>query len=450
MPSKIQPRPIPLVAVSLASRHHLDSDHPDLPPPYDSHRQHHSSEDSLQLTTASNADQTEAVLHLSRTLVSPIRPLPSPPSSWLYKMIYSITHTRRTATRLYHLLSQPGEILKEIQVYVRLHSLLSQHHVPLQHSKLQHHQGKSIQQLTEEQDCDEDDPDMMNGTATEMVLVSMLNTRSCDRMQERPSPDWTDHAYESCGDNDGIRDPDFSTATADNDPSRRRIDLYPNPFGTNVGYDYAPEDDEDWLGRGEHRSEEGATRSNSVRMTSPRFSTSYYSRIPEFSTAPSSLGPAMDPRQFENDVAVTGAGVSAGGQENHWPSSSIFDIPRGTRLQPTSLFDSSRASSFRSSSPAPSAITISTASFVERPSTQSEQEMFTERREDHYDSLGSHSSHSSDGRNKPTDSGFFPTVSDSHWPRLETGFGAQSSVMDPHRLATAGLSLPPIAVVADQ
>ncbi|KAG0374230.1 hypothetical protein BGX24_010660 [Mortierella sp. AD032] len=318
-----QARAIPLVTVSLARGHlrqtqlasinnndstmnqaeaeqdldqgrHQYHNH-DHPPSYDSitSSRAESRAESLQesrLASPSNAALTEAVLHLSRTLVSsaPTKPRlqsTAPTSSWLFMMIYSWTHTQKTATRLYHILTTPSSLLQHI------HGQNDQIH------QQQKKQRKSIQQLTEEQDMMEDDPDMRFGAVTEMVSVSMMNTRSVASMadESRHSSQTQDPLeWSTMPEGDDVREDSAMPRKP-----KRRIEAYPNPFAPADSDTESQEDDEGWFGRGEACSEDGVTKTNSVRLTSPTFSHTFRGRIPEFTT--SSLGPAMDPRQFETE-----------------------------------------------------------------------------------------------------------------------------------------------------
>ncbi|KAF9113605.1 hypothetical protein BGX27_001195 [Mortierella sp. AM989] len=316
-----QARAIPLVTVSLASRHHQtrlandierstiqSQDHSQedqecnsqgQPPSYDSIHQRGSSSSAEVVTQSpSNKDLTEAVLHLSRTLVSTSTAIPkhSTGSSWLFMMIYSWTHTQQTATHLYHILTKPSTFLKEIR---------SQNdQTQLQQYK---RQRKSIQQMTEEQDMMEDDPDMLNN-ATEMISVNMMNTRSVASMEESlPDDPQEQEAHGDSSDDD---------LTIPGKP-RRKIDKYTNPFGTGVNSEDELEDDEGWLGMGEERSEDGYTKTNSVLLTSTALSDSLSRRAPEFPS--SSLGLAMDPRQFENEANIP---------STSFPKPSLFNTPR--------------------------------------------------------------------------------------------------------------------------
>ncbi|KAG0057635.1 hypothetical protein BGZ83_007008 [Gryganskiella cystojenkinii] len=244
-------------------------------------RQQHHQQQHQQLVTASpsDADVTDAVLHLSRTLVSntakandsqsksSLSSTPSSSSSWVYMMLYSWTQTAQTATRLFHILTtQPSNLLKEIQGQNEQALLSQQRRQP----------RKSIQQLTEEEDRMEDDPDMINGTATEMVSVSMMNTRTVAGMAESLSEQDTE---------------------MQDRPGIRKIEQYQNPFAPAIAGTDEQEDDEGWLGRGDLRSESGATKSNSVRLTSTKLTVER--ALPNFNHRPSSLGAAMDPHQFE-------------------------------------------------------------------------------------------------------------------------------------------------------
>jgi len=210
-------------------------------------------------------------------------------------VIYSWTQTHRAATKLYHILTHPSTLLKEIQ---------GQNEQALQQQKKQR---KSIQQQTEEQDRMEDDPDMVDSGATEMMPVSMLNTRSIAAMEESLPEGGTQDEMDDSSDD--------SVAPG---KLKRKIDRYPNPFGPNVSDMDEQEDDEGWLGSGAECSEDGKTKSNSVRLTTPKLSQNHNRRIPDFSIP--SLGPAMDPGQFENtDPPSHFSTISA---------ASIFNTPR--------------------------------------------------------------------------------------------------------------------------
>ncbi|KAF9429595.1 hypothetical protein BGZ94_010183 [Podila epigama] len=321
---------IPLVTISLASGHlhqtrlanmsTLEQDtlsNSDPPPAYDSltltsttttttssdsaQAQDNNQNALVNLATPSNADLTDAVLHLSRTLVSSAKSIPPPPtSSWFFMMLYNWTHTQRTATQLYHIITQPVNILKELR-------LQHQQQQQLQQKKSR----KSIQQQTEEQDMMEDDPDMLNGTATEMMPVSMLNTRkvlhnddvtiSRSRRGDKVDDGRLDHHDGMHLDYDGA-DNTLETRNKRRKQPRRRIERYRNPFGSNVRSDDELEDDEGWLGRGEACSEYGQTKTNSVRLTSTaRHLAIAQHRKPIDFTSPSSLAMAMDPNQFHMD-----------------------------------------------------------------------------------------------------------------------------------------------------
>ncbi|KAK3818001.1 MAG: hypothetical protein JOS17DRAFT_778310 [Linnemannia elongata] len=321
-----QARAIPLVTVSLARGHlrqtrlassttisndnnqsateqDLDQDHDrhqnhnnsnngDHPPSYDSITTSSSASsrttgaESLQesrLAAPSNAALTEAVLHLSRTLVTPVPPSPRPQPSWLFMMIYSWTHTQKTATRLYHILTKPSTLL---------------HHIQGQNDQVHHKkQRKSIQQITDEQDRMEDDPDMRFGAATEMVPVSMMNTRSTASMADEALPLSSQDPMQLSS--SSLLGDDFTDDSALPRKPKRRIESYSNPFAPPVNDMEPQEDDEGWLGMGEECSVDGVTKTNSVRLTSPTFPQAFRGRIPEFTT--SSLGPAMDPHQFESE-----------------------------------------------------------------------------------------------------------------------------------------------------
>jgi len=341
MPSRFevrgQARAIPLVTVSLTSGHlrthvaNMSSNHSypsnqDQPPSYDTLSVHNQTNDSsthsqeAQLATASpsNAELTDAVLHLSRTLVS-AKPIPPPPtSSWFFMMIYSWTHTQRTATRLYHILAKPSTLLKELRNGELLHQ---------QPKK----QRKSIQQMTEEQDMIEDDPDMTSESATEMMPVSMLNTRKVLENDDTLFSESRNSSGE--GGMEGLMN-----ENDDGTPRKpkRRIEQYGNPFGPNITDE--PEDDEGWLGRGEACSEWGETKTNSVRLTSTArlLATANHRRQVDFST-PTSLGAAMDPRQFDMDDTPA----------NTSPSSSFSLSP--TMSSSGSSFTSTSESIFNSS-----------------------------------------------------------------------------------------------------
>ncbi|KAF9133490.1 hypothetical protein BGW39_009680 [Mortierella sp. 14UC] len=356
--ARTQARAIPLVTVSLArsqlrqsrfaalnnmnqstaeqdldqnqGRHQSQNHNGDQPPSYDSVSSSttsttttttttHATSESLQesrLASPSNAALTEAVLHLSRTLVSSgptkPRPRPAPTSSWLFMMIYSWTHTQKAATRLYHILTAPSSLLQHIQ------DQNDQIH------QQQKKQRKSIQQLTEEQDRMEDDPDMRFGAVTEMVPVSMMNTRSVASMADESLPSsQTQDPLEL----PMLRGDDLNEDSTLPRKPKRRIESYSNPFAPTDSDTEPQEDDEGWLGRGEDCSEDGVTKTNSVRLTSPTFSHTFRGRIPEFAT--SSLGPAMDPRQFESDSYNNNTSRSAALPVPAFSTSSLFDRSTG-------------------------------------------------------------------------------------------------------------------------
>ncbi|KAF9291564.1 hypothetical protein BGZ68_003502 [Mortierella alpina] len=98
----------------------------------------------------------------------------------------------------------------------------------------------------------DDDPDMVNSGATEMVPVSMLNTRSIAAMEESLPEDGTQDEMD-----------DSSDDSIGPGKLKRKIDRYPNPFGPNVSDMDEQEDDEGWLGSGADCSENGETKSNS-------------------------------------------------------------------------------------------------------------------------------------------------------------------------------------------
>ncbi|KAF9141090.1 hypothetical protein BG015_001409 [Linnemannia schmuckeri] len=256
-------------------------------------------------------------------------------------MIYSWTHTQKTATRIYHILTKPSSLLQHIQG---------------QNDQVHHKkQRKSIQQITEEQDRMEDDPDMRFGTVTEMVPVSMMNTRSVASMVDEalsPSQDPMELSSSSLlGDN-------FTEDSALPRKPKRRIESYSNPFAPTVNHMDPQEDDEGWLGMGEDCSVDGVTKTNSVRLTSPTFSQASRGRIPEFTT--SSLGPAMDPRQFENESSPRSGELSV----PSFSTSSIFNHSTGVTFERpssrASVTSQSTASNYATPpssmvSPAPSA-----------------------------------------------------------------------------------------------
>ncbi|KAG9322695.1 hypothetical protein KVV02_008272 [Mortierella alpina] len=329
-----QARAIPLVTVSLAraqvrqsraaitssygqpvdqQRQSNDNENDEQPPPYEHsprNSSHHSGTplssnysngagqgDQLSERYPNSGIRTEAVLNLSRSLVSASKSVQQPPpaSSWLVMVIYSWTQTHRAATKLYHILTHPSTLLKEIQ---------GQNELSLQQQKKQR---KSIQQQTEEQDRLDDDPDMVDSGATEMVPVSMLNTRSIAAMEESLPEDGTQDEMD-----------DSSDDSVSPGKLKRKIDRYPNPFGPNVSDMDEQEDDEGWLGSGADCSEYGETKSNSVRLTTPKLSQNHNRRIPDFSIP--SLGPAMDPGQFE--------GVEPHSHLSTLSAASIFNTPR--------------------------------------------------------------------------------------------------------------------------
>ncbi|KAG0333887.1 hypothetical protein BG000_008804 [Podila horticola] len=398
MPSRFevrgQARAIPLVTVSLASghlrtrvanmnaNHSHNSDGQDQPPSYDTLSVHNQSIDSstdpqeTQLATASpsNADLTDAVLHLSRTLVSATKPIPPPPtSSWFFMMIYSWTHTQRTATRLYHILAKPSTLLKELRSGELLHQ---------QPKK----QRKSIQQMTEEQDMMEDDPDMTSESATEMMPVSMLNTRKVLDNDDTLFSESRNSVSGDGGDMEGLMN-----ENDDGTPRKpkRRIDRYSNPFGPNVTDEL--EDDEGWLGRGEVCSEWGETKTNSVRLTSTArlLATANHRRQVDFST-PTSLGAAMDPRQFDMDDTPANTSpsssfslsptMSSSGSSFTSTSESLFNSSTGATFnRPSSAAARVRySSSARSLAPSTViAASAATSTSVSNPSSSAEQERHT-------------------------------------------------------------------------
>ncbi|KAG0255265.1 hypothetical protein BG011_005228 [Mortierella polycephala] len=328
--------------------HRPDHEQGDRPPPYEAALQesnshsHHSH--CLVTTSPSNADLSEAALHLSRTLVSATKHTPQPPpkTSWVFMMIYNWTHTHRAATRLYHILTNPRMLFKEIQG----------HNEHLQNMM----QRQSIQQLTEEQDRMDDDPDMLDDTATEMVPVSMMNIRSAANMEDSLPED-----PESLEGHD-----DSSDDSASPRKLKRRIDHYPNPFGSNISSMDEQEDDEGWFGRGEECSENGETKTNSVRLSTPTQPHSIRRPIPDFAT--SSLGYAMNPGQFENTTDK-----QAGSRLSTLSTTSIFNTPTGARFNQPS-FNSSPTAELTSRSAARLAITTSITSDKQTPSQLSEGE----------------------------------------------------------------------------
>ncbi|KAF8927130.1 hypothetical protein EDD21DRAFT_415726 [Dissophora ornata] len=352
-------RAIPLVTVSLASgsfhqtrladnigrstspdnRHHDNDEHTheDHPPPYeavfssnpmtsDSSNNSNTSNTSNEVATASpsNQDLTEAVIHLSRTLVSTPKAVPRPTSTWVFMMIYSWTHTQQTATRILNILTKPSTFLKEIQ---------GQNDQALVPQEMKHR--KSIQQMTEEQDMEEDDPDMLNG-ATEMMPVSMMNIRSVATMEESLPEDPEAQSVQGDSSDDESITPG---------KPRRRIDQYSNPFGTGVSSEDDPEDEEE--------EEDGHSKTNSVRLTSQKLS---QRRIPDFST--SALGPAMDPRQYESGDdarSTTAPSISS------FSTGSLFNTPRNATLnRPASTYSRTSYSS-EADFLSPSTISNSTA-----------------------------------------------------------------------------------------
>ncbi|KAG0335593.1 hypothetical protein BG004_008394 [Podila humilis] len=365
MPSRFETRAharaIPLVTVTLAnghlrqSRNHNNSNnisHRDQPPSYDTlsihssesseqqqqqrqqQQQQHEYDSQVATHSPSNADLTEAVLHLSRTLAKSVPP--SPPSSWFLMMVYSWSHnTRETATRLYHILAQPSTLFKELSGATAIVASSGTNR-DLLIKQQQQQPRKSIQQMTEEQDRMDDDPDMTR--ATELVPVSMSNTRKTllnddsnrkkirrrrkrielaggrrqggdrgGRGGGRSYEDSFDDEEEGGDDDEQEEDNDGSMdidghSTGPKKP-KRRMERYSNPFGSNTSNTEALEDDEGWLGRGEECSEWGQTKSNSVRLvsTARMLSTTNHRRQVDYSTPTSSLGQAMYPQQYGMD-----------------------------------------------------------------------------------------------------------------------------------------------------
>ncbi|KAG0231113.1 hypothetical protein B0O80DRAFT_435322 [Mortierella sp. GBAus27b] len=276
-------RAVPLVTISLARGHlrqtrladnverptsRTPRTHPtegDHPPPYDVVPPIHT-ENNNEVATVSpnNEDIAQAVLHLSRTLVSTPKAHPRRPTSFMFMVIYSWTQTQQTALRLYHVLSKPSSLLRSIR------GQDDQALVP-QHRK----QRKGIHQQADEEDWDD-----LNG-ATEMVPVSMTNVRKTASMEES----LPEHP----------EDPDMHELSSDDDSTaprkpKRHIGGYRNPFGPGVSSDDEVEDDELWFGREDRWLENGRTKSNSVRLKSQTNDRG----IPDFST-PS----LMDPQQSE-------------------------------------------------------------------------------------------------------------------------------------------------------
>ncbi|KAF9203841.1 hypothetical protein BGZ49_005994 [Haplosporangium sp. Z 27] len=362
-----QARAIPLVTVSLASGHlrqtrlandinssnnhsqardHDQGERQEQPPSYDSIQQGVSNNNTeIATPSPSNKDLTDAVLHLSRTLVSASTEIPKR-SSWLFMMIYSWTRTQQTTTQLYHILSKPTTFLKGIRG--------QNENTQLQQYK---RQRKSIQQMTEEQDMMEDDPDMLYN-ATEMIPVTMMNTRNVASMEESlpEDPQEQDSHVDSSDDDSAIpRKP------------KRRIDKYRNPFGSGVNSEDELEDDEGWLGRGDERSEDGYTKTNSVLLTSTKLSHSLAKRAPEFLTP--SLGPAMDPRQFEAERIKTGTSQISS------PTQSLFNTPRSSIVGKPSSKTSQ--TTYATDAGISSSLTVSTLS--EPPYTSENQQQQLER-----------------------------------------------------------------------
>ncbi|KAF9999185.1 hypothetical protein BGZ80_011379 [Entomortierella chlamydospora] len=347
-----QARAIPLVTVSLASGHlrqtrlandidgsatrsrtqdhsHGDQDdnRQDHPPPYDSVNQSTVNGNAEVATQSpSNKDLTEAVLHLSRTLVSTSSSIPKHPShSWLFMMIYSWTRTQQTTAHLYHFFSKPVAVLKGIKG--------QNDQTQLQQYK---RQRKSIQQMTEEQDMMEDDPDMLN--ATEMIPVNMMNTRSVASMEESlPDDPQEQDVYGYSSDDD---------PTIPRKPKRR---IYTNPFGSGVTSEDELEDDEGWYGH---------TKSNSVLLTSTKLSHSLSKSSSEPPT--SSLGPAMDPRQFESEGARTDT------LQTSFPTPSLFNTPRSVTKASRTMYSADPGTS--------SSLTTSAASETSRDAIEQQQQ----------------------------------------------------------------------------
>jgi len=296
-------RAIPLVTISFARGHSRqtrltddidrtagspsspNSTEEDCPPSYDAALQSNTRGNEVATASPSNEDLTQAVLNLSRTLVSTSRTLPpTSTSTFMYMMIYSWKQTQQTAWRFYHILSKPSSLLQAIRGQDDL--------APVQSRK----QRKSIQQLTDEADRLEEDLDILDG-ATEMVPVSMMNSRGTATMEEslpeHPGIPGT-HGHLNDGD---------STTRKPN----RQIEQYHNPFIPSVPSEDEQEDDEEWS--------ESEEKTNSVRLTSRKLSYATGRRIPDFT---SSLGPAMDPRQFRGDESSSSS------------VSSLFSTPTST------------------------------------------------------------------------------------------------------------------------
>ncbi|KAG0310144.1 hypothetical protein BGZ99_000637 [Dissophora globulifera] len=242
-------------------------------------------------------------------------------------MIYSWTHTQRTATRLLHILSKPTSFLRDVQDQ-------NEQALILQQKK----QRRSVQQITEEQDRLEDDPNMTG--ATELMPVSMMNTRSVATMEESLPED--PEAQSVLADTSDDEDSSLPRKP------KRRMDRYSNPFGTGVSSDDELEDDEGWFGRGDERSENGHHKTDSVLLTTPAKLTLHMNRnsnnnnnnnnkIPDFPI--SSLGAAMDPHQFENssrdhhhNVDNSNNITRSSSSLSTFSTSSLFNTPRNVNL----------------------------------------------------------------------------------------------------------------------
>ncbi|KAF9381000.1 hypothetical protein BGX21_002206, partial [Mortierella sp. AD011] len=202
-------------------------------------------------------------------------------------------------------------------------------------------QRKSIQQMTEEQDMMEDDPDMLN--ATEMTPVNMMNARSVASMEESLPDDPQEQDVYGCSSDDDH--------TIPRKPKRR---IYTNPFGSGVTSedeleDDELEDDEGWYGH---------TKSNSVLLTSTKLSHSLSKRSSEPPT--SSLGPAMDPRQFESEGARTDT------PQTSFPTPSLFNTPRSVTKVSRTMYSTEPGTS--------SSLATSAASEASRDAVEQQQQ----------------------------------------------------------------------------
>ncbi|KAF9434128.1 hypothetical protein BGZ76_008515 [Entomortierella beljakovae] len=415
-----QARAIPLVTVSLASGHlrqtriahnldqadttaqnqdrHQEQDTQEVPPPYDSINRNND-HNQVSTRTPNNKDVTEAVLNLSRTLVTNSTAIPknSPSSSWFFMMIYNWTHTQQsTTTRLFHILTNPTSFVKGIN---------SQNDL----ARIQQYkeQRKSIQQMTDEQDKLEDDPDMLTN-ATEMVPVSMMNIKNINLMRDSlPEPGLQGMDIDS---SDDVSDDNIAIP---GNP-RRRIHNYRNPFGTGVDSDVELEDDEGWFGRGEGHSEDGQTKTNSVMLTST-------SQIPPRKPSElhnSSLGLAMDPRQFENDIAKITNPISHS-------TPSLFNTPRNRSANSRSSNVSH--SVYSTNAGIHSSSTISTSSSPTHTSEQQQQQQ--EQQEQTYDTEFHEieTSHLNNGYSIQSELHSHPSLLESPWSETSSTFESSES-----------------------